>query len=179
MFLSPLKLRRTLSVLIVTAGFLLFAQSALACLCETFGSPRKDFDYAKQKAKSIFVGRVAQVEDVIAHGGWSEKRVRLEVERYWKGRFNREVLVFTGRTDCETRFIVGEEYLVLAYIPDGEHDLYTDYCMRSGLLRLSADSLKWLGEGKRSHTSRAKHNKSLDASGGSVFRNLIRPARLE
>jgi hypothetical protein len=28
-------------------------------------------------------------------------------------------------------------------------------------------------------TGRAAHNKSLDASGGSVFRDLIRPAMLE
>jgi hypothetical protein len=171
MFLFSFKLRRTLSVLIMTVGFLLYGQSALACLCETFGSPRKDFDYAKQKAKSVFVGRVVQVENVIAHGSWSEKQVTLEVERYWKGHVNRRVVVFTGRNDCETRFEVGEEYLVLAYVPDGERDLYTDHCMGSGLLRLSADSLKWLGEGKRAQTSRAKHNTSLDASGGSVFLN--------
>lgn len=49
-------------------------------MCETFGSKERDFDHAKQEAKSIFVGRVVQVKDVVAHGGWSEKRVKLKIE---------------------------------------------------------------------------------------------------
>jgi hypothetical protein len=118
------------------------------CLCERFGSKKADFDHAQQKAKSIFVGRVVQVRDVIAHGGFSEKRVKLKVERSWKGRASREVIVFTR--GCAINFYVGERYLVLAYVPDNEHDLYTDWCMQSGLLRNATAQLTWLGNSKRS-----------------------------
>jgi hypothetical protein len=167
-------MRRIFTILVVALGPLLFTESAAACSCESSGSDKTDFAEARDKAKSIFVGRAVAVEDVIAHGGFSEKRVTLRVDRYWKGKFHKTVIVFSGRNDCETHFVVGEEYLVLAYVPDSEHDLYTDHCLRSGLLRLSADSLKWLGEGKRSQPSRAKHNNSLDAGGisGLVIDNL-------
>jgi hypothetical protein len=117
------------------------------CLCETLGSKKADFDYAQQRAKSIFVGRVVKVRDVIAHGGFSEKRVTLKVERSWKGRANREVVVFTR--GCAINFYVGERYLVLAYVPGNKHDLYTDWCMQSALSRHATAQLTWLGNSKR------------------------------
>jgi len=149
MFLSSSKLRTTFSVIIVAVAFLLSTHSASACLCETFGSPKKDFDYAKTKATSIFVGRAVEVVNGITHGDFSGWRVKLRIERYYKGQLDEEVIVFTGRNDCAAHFAVGDEYLVLAYVPDGERDLYTDVCMKTGLVRLSANELKWLGKPKR------------------------------
>jgi hypothetical protein len=143
---------RILSILIVAAGLLIFAVSALACGCETSGSQKKDFELAKNKAASIFVGRAVEVADVITHSDFSERRVNFRAERYWKGQFNEEVIVFTGRNDCASHFVVGDEYLVLAYVLDG--DLYTDICMKTGLVRHSAGTLKRLGKGKRSSTTR-------------------------
>src|SRR5258705_9001531 len=139
-------MQRVCSILIVAVASLLFAEPALACLCETSGSPNKDFDDARKEARAIFVGRAVKVVDVITNSDYSAKRVTLRVERYWKGQFNKEVIVFARRNDCETPFFVGEVYLVLAYVPDGERDLYTDHCMKTGLVRVSADALKWLGK---------------------------------
>src|SRR5689334_17204844 len=97
------------------------------CLCETSGSDKQDFADARQKATAIFTGRVLKIDDVVSHG-WSLKRVKLKVDSYWKGRLPREITIFTGK-GCETFFFVGDEYLVLAYVPGGERGLYTDHCM--------------------------------------------------
>ena len=149
MFLSSSKLRKTFSVLVLAAGFVLSAQSASACMCESLGSPKKNFDHAKNGAASIFVGRAVEVVNGITHGDFAGWRVKLKIERYWKGQLDEEVIVFTGRNDCAAHFAVGDEYLVLAYVPDGERDLYTNVCMKTGLVRLSANELKWLGKPKR------------------------------
>lgn len=153
-------MRRIFPLLIVGLFLLLITESAAACSCETTGSKDKDFDQAREKAKAVFVGRAVEVVDVVAHGGYSEKRVKLKVERYWKGRFNEEVTVFTGRNDCKTTFVVGDEYLVLAYRPDGERDLFTDHCMKSGLARNSANQLKLLGKAKY-RAKGVKHTKFM------------------
>jgi hypothetical protein len=116
------------------------------CLCETFGSDKDDFANARRKAAAIFSGRVLKIDNVVSHG-WSQKRVKLKVNSFWKGRLPGKVTIFT-RGGCETTFLVGEEYLVLAYVPDGERALYTDHCMRSGLVRRSAHYLEWLGKAK-------------------------------
>lgn len=142
-------MRTIFSSLLVGFGFLLLIESVSACVCETSGSREMDFDQAKAKATAIFVGRVVDVVDVLRADGYSEKRVKLKLERYWEGQLSEEVSVFTGRNDCMTTFRVGQKYLVLAYPLDGERELYTDHCMKSGSVRKSSYQLKRLGKGKR------------------------------
>ena len=116
------------------------------CFCETFGSDKDDFANARRKAAAIFSGLVLKIDNVVSHG-WSQKRVKLKVKSHWKGRLSGDVTIFT-RGGCETGFVVGEKYLVLAYVLDRERGLYTDHCMRSGPVRLSAHYLEWLGKAK-------------------------------
>ena len=148
MFLSLSQKRTVLVSLVVCVGSLVSVQMATACLCEG-GSSKKAFTRARKKATVIFVGRAVDVQNGITHGEFPGWCIKLKVDRYWKGQPTEEVTVFTGPADCAAYFQVGDEYLVLAYVPKGKEHLYTDVCMRTGLVRYSADDLKWLGKAKR------------------------------
>jgi hypothetical protein len=148
MFLTPSQARTALAKLVVCIGLLFSVQSAFACLCEG-GSSKKAFNRARKKADVIFVGRAVDVHNGITHAEFRGWRITLKVERYWKGQPTQEVVVFTGPGDCAAYFQVGDEYLVLAYVSEGKEHLYTDVCMRTGLVRYSANDLKWLGKAKR------------------------------
>src|SRR5574341_565310 len=148
MFLTPSQKRTVLAKLVVSIALLLSVQSAFACLCEG-GSPKKAFNRARKKSSIIFVGRAVDVHNGITHGEFPGWRIKLKVESFWKGQPTEEVVVFTGPGDCAAHFQVGDEYLVLAYVPEGKEYLYTDVCMRTGLVRYSADDLKWLGKPRR------------------------------
>ena len=180
MFLTPAKLRRLLLNVIIYGGCLISVQPAFACLCNG-ASQSKLFNRARKRAAVIFVGRAVDVHNGITNGEFPGWRVTLRVDRFWKGRVAEEMIVFTGPGNCASYFEVGGQYLVFAYVSSGENHLYTDVCMQTGALRYEAYNLKRLGTGKtlNASQSRAKHNKSLDASGGSVFLNLIRPAMLD
>jgi len=110
---------------------------------------KQAFNRARKKATIIFVARAVDVHNGITNGEFPGWRIKLKVERYWKGQPAEDVIVFTGPGDCAAHFQVGDEYLVLAYVPEGKEHLYTDVCMRTGLIRYSADDLKWLGKAKR------------------------------
>jgi hypothetical protein len=164
MFLSlSANMRRIVSILTLVGGMLILAESAFACMCEG-GSQKKAFDHAKKRATAIFVGRAVEVVNGITHGEFPGWRVKLRVEKYWKGHLTEEVIVFTGPSDCASYFVVGDEYLVLAYVPEGKQDLHTDVCMRTGWLPRSGFELKRLGKSKP--WLAAKHNNSLHRSAG-------------
>lgn len=134
--------------LIVFAGLLCLAQTASACLCAG-GSQKDVFQQVQKQATAIFVGRAVEVTNGFTRGEFPGWRVKLKVEKYWKGQLTDEVIVFTGPNDCAAHFAVGDEYLVLAYVPDGKDHLYTDVCMQTGLVRYSRANLKRLGKSKR------------------------------
>jgi hypothetical protein len=148
MFLSPPKVRTLLLKLVICGSVLLFAQSAFGCLCQG-GSPKKAFDRARKKATVIFVGRAVAVHNGTTHGEFAGWRVKLTVEQYWKGKVTEEIVVFTGPDDCAAYFEVGREYLILGYVPSGDDHLYTDVCMKTGLVLYSANDLKRLGRGRK------------------------------
>jgi hypothetical protein len=141
-------IKRNLTILVAAGCLMFFAASVSACMCEG-GSQKKAFNHAKKKATVIFVGRAIEVVNGITRGEFLGWRVKLKVDQYWKGQFSQEITVFTGPNDCAAHFAVGDEYLVFAYVPEREDHLYTDVCMRTGLVRYSAADLKWLGKSKR------------------------------
>jgi hypothetical protein len=144
MFLSPAPIR----VLIISLVLLVFAQPAHGCLCN--GRSRKSaFNHARKKATVIFVARAIDVHNGITNGEFPGWRVKLKVDRYWKGQVTEEMVVFTGPGDCAAYFRVGDDYLVFAYVSDDDRHLYTDVCMQTGSVSLTADHLKRLGKGKR------------------------------
>lgn len=161
MFLTQSKFRAFLLNLIVFAGLLWSAPTASACRCAG-GSQKGVFQRAQKQATAIFVGRAVEVTNGFTRGEFPGWRVKLKLEKYWKGQLTDEVVVFTGPSNCAAHFAVGEEYLVLAYVPDGKDHLYTSLCMQTGLVRYSRANLKRLGKSKRRPS--AKHNNSLDRS---------------
>jgi hypothetical protein len=96
----------------------------------------------------LFVGRAVDFHNGITHGEFPGWRVKLEVDRYWKGQVTKDMIVFTGPGDCASYFRVDDEYLVFAYMSETDH-LYTDMCMQTGAVALEAHNLKRLGKGKR------------------------------
>lgn len=161
MFLSLRKTRRILLKLTICGCFLFFAHSAFACLCEG-GSKKKAFDRARKRATLIFAGRPADVHNGITHGEFSGWRVKLAVDRYWKGQVTEEIVIFTSG-GCAAYFEVGREYLVFAYVLSGEDHLFTDVCMQTGLVKYSAYDLKRLGLGK--NQLRGRHPAKQSAPG--------------
>ncbi|MDT4965994.1 MAG: hypothetical protein QOJ64_731 [Acidobacteriota bacterium] len=148
MFLPPSETRTLIPKAIICLAFLLFAQSAFACLCSG-GSRKSVFNRARNQATVIFVGRAVDVHNGITHGEFPGWRVKLKVDRYWKGLVTDEMIIFTGPSDCASYFRVGDDYLVFAYVPSDTDHLYTDVCMQTGPIGLQAYNLKRLGIGKR------------------------------
>ncbi len=134
--------------LILWFALLVFVPSAFACLCE--GESRKAaFNRARKKATVIFVGRAVDFYNGTTRGEFRGWRVKLQVDRYWKGQVTQEMVVFTGPSDCAAYFRVGDDYLVFAYVPSDADHLYTDVCMETGVVSLQAYNLKRLGKAKR------------------------------
>ena len=144
MFLSPARIR----IPIISLALFVFAQPTFACLCSG-GSRKSAFNHARKKATVIFVARAVDVYNGITHGEFPGWRVRLKVDRYWKGQVTEEMVVFTGPGNCASYFRVGDEYLIFAYVPSDAEHLYTDVCMQTGPVGLQAYNLKRLGKGKR------------------------------
>jgi hypothetical protein len=108
------------------------------------------FNRARKKATVIFVGRAVAVYNGITHGEFRGWRVKLKVDRYWKGQVTQEIVLFTGPDDCASYFQVGDDYLVFAYVPSNTDHLYTDVCMQTGPISHQEYNLKRLGKAKRS-----------------------------
>lgn len=125
----------------------MFADSVSACLCAG-GSRKEVFARVKKQATVIFVGRVIEVTNGFSTGEFRGWRAKFKVTRFWKSQLTDEVLVGTGPDDCAVHFVAGEEYLVLAYVPEGAQQLFTNVCMKTGLTKYSTKDLKTLGKGK-------------------------------
>lgn len=138
------------SYLIGILTFLLLlssTESAFACLCY-LGPPEKAFAQAKKKASLIFTGQAIEVINGFQTGEFRGWRAKFKVTQYWKGTPTQEVIIFTGPDDCANDFIVGKNYLVLSYLPNGEQQWRTNRCMFTGPVELKQDNLKRLGKSK-------------------------------
>ena len=150
--------------------------------CFAAGTPSQERD----KATAVFSGKVVGRDYVIENtpSGEIAQRVvvKIAVERVWKGDINANVTVHTWEYLLPNGYmrIFGEnfkfdddtEYLVYAF---GKPDhLWADQCSRTRELTKAADDLKELGDGHE-----PTPNKSLDASGGGVFRIMTGTAMLD
>jgi hypothetical protein len=167
-------MRKALLVFGIFTLLLIVRVEAVACTCDA-PSPTKTtgqlVSEALIDAEAVFTGKVLSIH------GTRPLRVVFLVEGSWKGKVPSKVVISTGRGDgdCGYRFVIGRRYLVYAG-PATFTRWGTSICHRTGTLSDRADDLPVLGEPKRSFRQRAylrltKPNKSLDASGGSVFRN--------
>jgi hypothetical protein len=161
----------------VALGLLVFPALALGCICN---GPPETTEVALKHYDAVFAGRVLRIKYP------RTKRTRnrvvfldrviyvtLRVERTWKSADSEEITIVTPFSDCYYRFKVNQEYLVWAYSSSQlPNTLETDLCARTDKLTNATRDLNALGDG-RAPGARAKHNKSLDASGGSAFPNLL------
>ena len=132
---------KKLFLLLFVVGSLLFINTPLvnACSCIV---PDSQLDLL-EISDAVFLGRVLDIDRKFEGYGYS---VKFEVEKYWKGIFENNVIIGTGfgGGDCGYRFENGEDYLVYAY---GDNTLSTNSCSRTKLLASAQDDLRELGEG--------------------------------
>jgi hypothetical protein len=111
-----------------------------ACKCAK-PEPSKDL----QKYHAVFAGRVV---DVLDAGPPLLVKVRVAVERSWKGNLSGEATLYTAHSSCDVKFIKGESYLIYAYASEDGDDLRTSLCTRTDLLANAREDLAVLGEGR-------------------------------
>jgi hypothetical protein len=125
-----------------------FVGRASACTCGELALAQQ-----RDNATAIFLGRVISKErsDAVEKNG---AEVTLKVDRVWKGRIEKNVIVYTGATDdlypfvnlCATPFRIGESYLVFTY---GADKLATDVCTGTAGVSDAKGVIKQMGKGKR------------------------------
>jgi hypothetical protein len=159
----------------IALGLFVSVPSAFGCICN---GPPETTEMALKHYDAVFAGRVLRIK----HPRTKRTRnrivfldrviyVTLKVERTWKSADSEEITIATPFSDCYYPFKVNQEYLVWTYSSgQSPSRLETDLCARTDKLANATRDLNALGDG-RAPGARAKHNKSLDASGGSVFRN--------
>jgi hypothetical protein len=176
-------MRRAILICGIVAFVPIMRGEAFACTCDESsptGRIEQTVSEAFADAEAVFAGKVVAI-----YKRTRPVRVVFIVDRSWKGNVPSRVVISTGRGDgdCGYRFLNGRRYLVYA-----GHALLTRWgtsiCHRTGSLWDRAGDLQVLGDAKRSFGRRAhflgtKPNKSLDRSGGSVFRIIIRPVVLD
>jgi len=179
---APGQLERYVSSLTkaTSLGLFVFVQSTFGCICNV---PPETTEVALKHYDAVFAGRVLRIKyprtkrtrnrvvflDRVIH-------VTLRVERTWKSADAEEITIVTPFSDCYYPFKVNQEYLVWAYSSgESPRRLETDLCARTDKLANATRDLNALGDGRAPRET--KHNKSLDASGGSMFLNLISAAK--
>lgn len=113
----------------------------LACSCVMPGTPNE----ALKEATAVFSGMVTDIDRNLTGYGY---KVRFDVEKIWKGIFDKTVAVSTGigGGDCGYAFKEGERYFVYAF--GDVSSLAANICSRTRLLSAAGDDLLALGEGK-------------------------------
>ena len=158
---------------LVISGFV-FVPSVLGCMCKPPGNPAKEMKGSAavfsgkligteyRKGVTLFLS-IAQPETKNGETAQTDVLVlKFQIDRWWKGRETREVVLFTDQTknpdgsqtitDCDFPFEVGKQYLVYAFRDEGK--LKTNLCTRTKLLEKAGEDLKILGKGRRPRRSR-------------------------
>jgi hypothetical protein len=126
------------------AIIIVFLQHTYACTCAyPAGSIKKQVDEAKREAEAIFSGRVIEVLRV---DGGLRMRVRIAVDRVWKGKVEPEVVIYTAGSSASCGYSFNRETRYLLYC-DGnqEGELWTNICNRTQPLKSATRDLDYLG----------------------------------
>jgi hypothetical protein len=165
-----------ISVLLTSA-----TTNAYSCSCEGWSTKKK-----LHKAQLVFVGEVVEIANNKNTDPFLSVSIKFKVDRYWKGIKESYVTLVSAPPVCCTCGLavqIGLKFLVYGFkLDDGQ--LETNLCTSEPLdSETATDELRVLGRAKilkpTGSRSQATPNKSLDASGGSVFLNLIGAAMLE
>jgi len=123
-------------------GFIILsaAEVSTACVCDV-----RSVEKRTKESQRVFVGTVIERDRDSESDSW---RVKLQIERYWKGDKTRELTIYTGPDDCSVWFEPGKKYLVFAYVDKENGRLETNACMGSGRVEFAEKDLKKLGKGR-------------------------------
>ena len=128
-------------LLIALAGLLV--RDAVGCDCAPPPPPKT----ALAQSAAVFQAKVVKIEEV----GF-EKKVTLQVERWWKGGEAATIIVSTSKSgaSCGYGFQKDVKYLVYAYAEKGNPVLQVSLCSRTRTMEVAGKTgdLKDLGEGK-------------------------------
>ncbi len=135
----------TLTILIVMLSLLFTIgsnDSSSACECALSPTPLEQLD----RSTAVFSGTVIDIsESVGPYAPELSYQVTFDVERSWKGEFDKPTIVHTGLDSgvCGYPFEKGENYLV--YVHESENRLETDTCSRTKPLANAQEDLNALG----------------------------------
>lgn len=111
----------------------------LACECTRPGSMEQEFMHSN----AVFVGEVVSISRSKV-----EQKIRLRVDRYWKGKEQPYIEVASPLNErpCGIDFVQGRQYLVYAFENDAGNYV-TNSCKRTQKRSDATADLQYLGEG--------------------------------
>ena len=129
-------------ILLALLFMVVAAAEANACSC----GPRTLDEEIKQSA-AIFIGKVVRLEVTEVVDGISHVKVTIDVQRTFKGKPGRTVVMTTsdGCCYCAPWFEIARTYLIYAFEEDDD-SLGTSTCSRTKLVAEAAEELKVLGK---------------------------------
>jgi len=115
--------------------------SVLACRCAQPESLRDYYD----RATAVFIGEVIEIGDKEPGDVFHFRKVKIKVEKWWKGGNSKEITILDTESTCSPRFEKGKKWLVYAI----GKSLTTNVCDGTLNLESAEEHLKVLGEGKK------------------------------
>jgi hypothetical protein len=109
---------------------------------------------AYELTSDVFVGRILSVENPSlesttgppgyggAHGSRKPTKIRVRIERVFRGRLNGDFEFSQGRTDCSIDFVPNERYLIYGVFKNGE--FLTSKCTRTRVFSKATADLEYL-----------------------------------
>ncbi len=120
--------------------FALSASNTFACTCQLPFVPEtlnKQVKKAYKESNAIFSGKVIEM---VKDEGTHFMRVKFKIEKSYKSKFSKEVIISTGLSggNCRYKFEIGKSYLV--YTSGDIDNLTTGICQRTSLSSLTKDA---------------------------------------
>lgn len=123
--------------------------TSYACSCVKPGSAEEEMD----RSSAVFSGEVIEMvetnQNMFMQSSADPIAVRFEVEEWWKGQAQSEVVVYTAKSSasCGFDFALNQEYLVYAQESDGS--LQVSLCSKTAPLASAGNDLDELGVGEK------------------------------
>ena len=149
---------RKVSFVIFAISLLAFVeQSAAACQCPSLvGENTREVlkkRYLEDSDYAFFIGKVLKLEKVRVPEMDNDRflRVKVKVEKYWKGIKSAEGIIYTsyGAGSCGVRHVEGRSYMVIAHLNTGKW--WTSSCI-SIIDVNDAEFKKFLDDNKKAET---------------------------
>lgn len=147
---SSLTMRRSKTALVLGSISFTAARAVFCCQCGSI--PPASVMLARSPA--VFEGRVQSVKNArrtLQSGETATvKEVSLKVERYWRVRVPRRLLLIVGLSNCDYPFEPGQSYLVFSeFVDTAVGDMTASKCSPTTPMRNAESVLRELGLGER------------------------------